>query len=74
MPKKSQSNKPASESSNLQVASRPQIGTDPVAQSLISAGLPVTRENYLRRAGWEEPLGAELEATLPAELSTFPKE
>lgn len=41
---------------------------DPIVQHLQNAGLPATRESYLRVAGLSEPLDAETEASLPPEL------
>lgn len=54
------------------VASMPLSGADPVLEHLEIAGLPLTRENYIRVAGLQEPLGPETEGyllTLPLESS-----
>ena len=47
------------------------LGTDPVVQTLIKLGFPVTRENYLEIAypeGLPKEWTAELEAELPEQL------
>ena len=61
-----------SASSPLPAGSPRPTGTDPIQRELASVGLPLTRANYLRLAGLQEPLTAELEATLPDELA-FPE-
>jgi hypothetical protein len=40
--------------------------TDPIVQDMISNGVPLTRANYLRHAGYVDEPGPEQEAQLPA--------
>lgn len=42
---------------------------DPTVEVLRARGLPVTRQNHLWAAGWEEPLDPEQEQSLPLPLS-----
>ena len=55
----------------LPKASHATTNLDPLMEGLRRDGLPLTRANYLRRAGLTEPLTAELEDMLPPEIS-FP--
>lgn len=71
MTAQSTSMKPDNNSSPSPATSTTRPGMDAIVQDLVKAGLPVTRENYLHKAGWTEPLEPELEATLPAELQRW---
>ena len=57
-----------SKSATAPAGSRPQAGIDPVLDQLKKLGMDVTRKNYLLLMFGEdpqEPLDAEVEATLP---------
>lgn len=50
-------------------------GSDPVVELMLAQGIPLTRANYVQKAGLEEPLEAEHEGyvqSLPLEGSTRP--
>lgn len=66
-PPASSSNPP---SQQLQETSIPLSGIDPVTEHLLKVGLPVTRENWIRASGLEEPLDQEHEALLEEALQT----
>ena len=61
--------KPEISSPKSPVESSPLSGIDPVVDHLLKLGLPVTRENWIKAAGLEEPLEAEHEAMLDEALS-----
>lgn len=50
-------------------ASKIQLGSDPLLEWMRAGGIPLTREKYLELADLKEPLGAEEELALPAEIS-----
>jgi|LakMenEpi03Aug12_release.lakeMendotaPanAssembly.Ray.scaffolds.fasta_scaffold3432215_1 hypothetical protein len=57
-----------SKSATARAESRPQAGIDPILDQLKKLGMDVTRENYLLLMFGEdpqEPLDAEVEASLP---------
>jgi hypothetical protein len=62
--------KPDKNSSGSRMGYPTQPGPDPIEQALMAQGRPVTRESYIKMAGWEEPLDAELAETMPLRLQT----
>ena len=53
---------------NSQAVLMSPLGQDPTVQSMIQAGLPLTRAAYLQAVGLTEPVPTESEAELPEEF------